>query len=604
MQPVRMRTIKYGIDDTFARGSIARRIFILFMLAAFLPTLILAALSFNQVRDVLVSQSHDRLAHTNRTYAMTVYGRLLLAHEHMRQIALGKEQDLLPSSSILQYSHQVFSSLGLAWPDGHTRILYGKTISLPAISTGEHAHLLKGESILLVTGNSGNQPDLLLVQLANTTQPDSPLLVARLDTPWLWGDQDSFPYMTGFCVLSEHNRLLFCNQPDYPPEITASLSPTLSSAEHTSRTTTEDRIISHWQLFLKPKFHHEHWTVFAFQPVLMALAPIGHFSEIFTVVALLTLLLAALLSISQIRRTMGPLEKLIQGTRHIANEDFGYKVDIASQDEFGQLADSFNDMTDRLGRHYSDFQTLARIDQAILTRRDTNTVIGIVLDRIRQMNGAGLAGMTILEEAGTREAKVCVCSKGGAGNIEMMRILLSEEDMRRVSMSPAGFWLENQHDPASWLTTAINEKIRGENQSVFTLPVFYHTKLYALIWLAFPDQSVLIGEMLAHLQQLGDRTGVALSAAARDEQLIYQARHDDLTGLPNRFFFKEKLLQEIAFSQRQDCSFALLFIDLDRFKVINDSFGHSAGDALLVEAAQRLKQCIRAEDMIARLGGG
>lgn len=124
-----MRTIKYGIGDTFTRSVIARRIFILFMLAAFLPTLILAALSLSQVRDVLVSQSHDRLAHTNRTYAMTVYGRLLLAHEHMRQIARGKKQDLLPSSSILQYSQQVFSSMGLAWPDGQTRILYGKTIS-------------------------------------------------------------------------------------------------------------------------------------------------------------------------------------------------------------------------------------------------------------------------------------------------------------------------------------------------------------------------------------------------------------------------------------------------------------------------------------------
>ena len=109
--------------------------------------------------------------------------------------------------------------------------------------------------------------------------------------------------------------------------------------------------------------------------------------------------------------------------------------------------------------------------------------------------------------------------------------------------------------------------------------------------------------MLVHLRDLGDRMGVALSAAKRDEQLIYQARHDDLTGLPNRFLFKERLLQEIAFAQRQNYSLALLFIDLDRFKTVNDSFGHSAGDVLLVEAGKRLLKCVRKSDLVSRLGG-
>ena len=85
--------------------------------------------------------------------------------------------------------------------------------------------------------------------------------------------------------------------------------------------------------------------------------------------------------------------------------------------------------------------------------------------------------------------------------------------------------------------------------------------------------------------------------------MIYQARHDDLTGLPNRFLFKERLLQEIAFAQRQNHSLALLFIDLDRFKTVNDSFGHSAGDELLVEAGKRLRKCVRKSDLVSRLGG-
>ncbi len=103
------------------------------------------------------------------------------------------------------------------------------------------------------------------------------------------------------------------------------------------------------QLFLKPKFYASHWDVIAIQPVFMALIPVTNFSQILVGVIVLTLLLVALLSISQIRRTMGPLEKLIKGTRNLANEDFEHRVIVSSQDEFGELAGSFNEMAGRLG---------------------------------------------------------------------------------------------------------------------------------------------------------------------------------------------------------------------------------------------------------------
>jgi diguanylate cyclase (GGDEF)-like protein/PAS domain S-box-containing protein len=89
-----------------------------------------------------------------------------------------------------------------------------------------------------------------------------------------------------------------------------------------------------------------------------------------------------------------------------------------------------------------------------------------------------------------------------------------------------------------------------------------------------------------------------------EEELERQAFYDRLTGLPNRHLFMTFLSRLAAHAKRQkDYQFAVLFLDLDRFKVINDSLGHITGDELLIAVAQRLKTCVRADDVIARFGG-
>jgi diguanylate cyclase (GGDEF)-like protein/PAS domain S-box-containing protein len=90
----------------------------------------------------------------------------------------------------------------------------------------------------------------------------------------------------------------------------------------------------------------------------------------------------------------------------------------------------------------------------------------------------------------------------------------------------------------------------------------------------------------------------------RTEEVIWQqANFDPLTGLPNRRMFQNNLDHEIKISKRQSRLFALMFIDLDKFKEVNDTLGHDKGDLLLLEAAQRITRCVREVDMVARLGG-
>ncbi|MDD2702279.1 MAG: diguanylate cyclase [Sideroxydans sp.] len=107
------------------------------------------------------------------------------------------------------------------------------------------------------------------------------------------------------------------------------------------------------------------------------------------------------------------------------------------------------------------------------------------------------------------------------------------------------------------------------------------------------------GKVSHHLAFFSDIT----EKKQADELIWNHANFDHLTQLPNRRLFRDRLAQEIKMADRAKLGMALLFIDLDRFKSVNDTLGHDAGDALLVEAARRISSCVRESDTVARLGG-
>ena len=104
-----------------------------------------------------------------------------------------------------------------------------------------------------------------------------------------------------------------------------------------------------------------------------------------------------------------------------------------------------------------------------------------------------------------------------------------------------------------------------------------------------------------HLEEKVDERTQELAALA--QRLEHQAYHDALTGLANRITFDHRLQDSIELAKRHNDHLSVMFLDLDRFKVINDTLGHALGDKLLIEVAQRLSDCLRRSDTLARLGG-
>jgi len=116
------------------------------------------------------------------------------------------------------------------------------------------------------------------------------------------------------------------------------------------------------------------------------------------------------------------------------------------------------------------------------------------------------------------------------------------------------------------------------------------------------DDCKIVG-VIGYSQDITDKKIVEAQLKEQKDKLEYLAHHDPLTNLPNRALFNDRLSQSIAYAQRNSKQFALLFVDLDQFKQINDSLGHDIGDKVLIEAAKRLKNSIRLEDTLSRLGG-
>jgi diguanylate cyclase (GGDEF)-like protein len=117
----------------------------------------------------------------------------------------------------------------------------------------------------------------------------------------------------------------------------------------------------------------------------------------------------------------------------------------------------------------------------------------------------------------------------------------------------------------------------------------------------FPGED--IGGGAAFVQTIANILATALDRRSAEERIARLAQYDALTGLPNRTLLRERLAQATVDARRYQRHVAVMFLDLDEFKLVNDSFGHGVGDEVLVRVAQRLRESVRDGDTVGRLGG-
>ncbi|MCK4177485.1 diguanylate cyclase domain-containing protein [Aciditerrimonas ferrireducens] len=142
---------------------------------------------------------------------------------------------------------------------------------------------------------------------------------------------------------------------------------------------------------------------------------------------------------------------------------------------------------------------------------------------------------------------------------------------------------------------------------VAAVPVVAGGELLGAVTAAYTSEPPALrrgpGELVERLQGLADQAATAIANARLLSQMQHVAWHDPLTGLPNRRLLEDRTAQALRQAERTGQAVGLLFVDLDHFKTVNDTLGHSAGDQVVTEAADRLRNLVRTQDTVARFGG-
>jgi diguanylate cyclase (GGDEF)-like protein len=242
---------------------------------------------------------------------------------------------------------------------------------------------------------------------------------------------------------------------------------------------------------------------------------------------------------------------------------------------------------------------LAQIDRLLLEAMELEQSLDAMLPRVCAVTGTHVAAVLLIDRDAPGYARSFVGVADGA-DYPVSRINLDQEVLASLVHEANG--LSVSHTEAERF--GFLAPLHALEATQFNLwPIVVGEEVAAILSVGSRNLSPLPAQQAAYGLQCAERLRIALSNRARDEQLYRQAHFDSLTSLPNRLLFRDRLSQELASTAGGSQRGAVLYVDLDHFKKVNDSVGHIAGDQLLTIVAQRLRSCVKDGDTVARLGG-
>jgi diguanylate cyclase (GGDEF)-like protein len=510
-------------------------------------------------------------------------------------------------------ARQRFVALEFVGDDRKSIEVFGRLSRHPTLTSRDSADLRLGLPLIATVHGKGEPSRIYLLRRLVRRGEIRGTFVGEVSPEYLWGTLDvSMPSATTrVAVVDDSAHVLFSSSKavitgwNGTQSTRALLDSTVADPARRSYLSASSKIA------LNEAFAALPWTLVLSESKEKVLEPMAEFTNTFLVVVGLSSLAVLLLSISQIRRSVLPLEELQKTTQRIAHRDFTSRVIVNSGDEFEQLAASFNTMADQLGRQFNALATAAEIDRAVLSATDATAIVDTILARIRDVFPCSVVSVTLGVPDGAKSLISSIQDYENGGKRLVARIGFRPADVQSLLTGPGVLEIRGDDSVPAYLEpmTELGAK------SFVVLPLSYQRQLSGVIALGERFDLVPSDEDREQMRRLADQAAVALANARMLDQVRELAYYDSLTGLPNRLSYKERLAYALEQASRNQRLVAAFFIDLDHFSRINDTLGHEVGDQLLRHVASRLRSCCREREdevgpavaslapEVARLGG-
>jgi diguanylate cyclase (GGDEF)-like protein len=297
-------------------------------------------------------------------------------------------------------------------------------------------------------------------------------------------------------------------------------------------------------------------------------------------------------------RYLPPLRALHRGLQHLRERRFE-TLPRLSVEEFLPLEREFNHTSLSLQRDWRAFEVLGDVDRALLAASEIDRALDVVLPKFRELTRSQCVGVVLLDPTAHTHGRLFTAALG-AQELPVQRVTFDTAMIATVREAPAGLTIARVEETRHAFLAAMQD---AGAEFFWMWPVLDEERLAAMLIVGYHVEPARDPAVADYGAAFAERLRAALSNSARDERLYRQAHYDPLTQLPNRALFRDRLAQELAAAATGLTRGALLYVDLDHFKRVNDRLGHGAGDQLLSIVAHRLKACTKEGDTVARLGG-
>ncbi len=494
------------------RTRVAQRLMGLLLFCALVPIMTLGITWYLHFTDQLQDQARQRLETGSRDAALAVVERLHFVESELARIAA----TLSTGVSARQVERSLYAvppagvlAVGLVAPDGARRTLLGDPLPPVALTANQQEHLSDGKAVLLVQDSP--HPDILLAKAVDTADARQGTLWATLDPEYIWNsvaDRRRLTPGTEMCVYASIEVVLTCPRM-VRTNMAAAADPQTAGAWHWEAY-GEEYLAATVPIRLGQQYAAPSWTIVLGEPLSGVMAPLADFRRTFPLVLLLATMIVLGVSHVQVRRSMEPLRALTDATGRIARQEFDTQVTIASDDEFEDLAGSFNTMAQRLGRQFSTLTAMSDIDRAALSHSDRQQMVRTILDRMDHALACSAVAL-LLEDGHDRMGSWSVLRLRDGQWHERAAAISSNEMAELESHSEALEFGPGQ-------TRDFLQPWSSAEAAVLVLPLARANTVIGIVVLEYDDPDILVGERRAG-RQLANQVAIALANASLLEDL-------------------------------------------------------------------------------------